>query len=270
MRTSYLDRISITVWAVTMTLAATALLSLPGQGADLLVGDRSLALPVASTSAIPVILALLAGSGTEAVVRAHPLALAGQLRVSVRFWALPIAVTLIAALTLPLAPSVLYWAVGLLGFALFLSAVLAALYFSLDVEGAGYRRARLTLNLTCYAIALVLFLLVPESLSNVARSLTFGGVTLLLALELLRGTGARVRYVTLYAVIVAVIVAEVAAVIPLTGLSTISSGLLLLLLFYLLVGLSWQSLMDRLTRRVALEFGAVALVGLALILAFAP
>jgi hypothetical protein len=219
---------------------------------------------------IPVILALLAGSGTEAVVRSHPWAQAGWLRLTFRLWALPVAVTLIAALLLPLAPSTLYWVIGLLAFALFLSVVLGAIYFSVDPEGPAYRRSRLVLNLTCYAIALVLFLLVPSTWGDIARALTFGGVTMLLTLELLRGTRGRVAYVTLYAFVVALVVAEVAVVLPLSGLSSLGLGLLLLLLFYLLVGLSWQSLMSRLTKRVALEFGMVGLVGLILILAFAP
>ena len=61
-------------------LAASVLLRLPGQGANLVIGQLSVALPVASASLIPPILALLAGSGTEAIVRSHPWARAGRLR----------------------------------------------------------------------------------------------------------------------------------------------------------------------------------------------
>jgi hypothetical protein len=269
-KSSYLDRISIAVWVVTITLAASAVLSLPDRGATVALGDVTFVFPFAVSSLFPVLLALLAGTGTEAVVRAHPLAGQGRLRLTIRFWALPVALTLIALVVQPLAPSVLYWAVGLLVFALTLAGVLVVLYFSLDVEATGYRRARAILNLVCYAIALLLFLLIPPAWSNLARSLVLGGVGSLLALELLRGTQFGGRLVGMYAAIVALVLVEVAAILPLTKVSALSGGLLLLLLFYLLVGLAWQSLLGRLNRRIALEFALVGAIGLILILLFVP
>lgn len=264
------DRISIAVWGVVITLAATALFSLPGQGAVVNLAGRPFQLPLSTNVLAPLVLALLAGSGAEAVVRAHPLAAQGKLRLTVRFWALPVAVTIIVLILLTRAPSEPYWAAGLLLAALLLSLVLVALYFSLDDAGAGYRRARAFLNLVCYAIALLLFLLIPATLSEVRRALILGGVAALLALELLRGSRGSSGVVVLYALIVGAVVAQVAWALLLTGLSPLSAGLLLLLLFYLLIGVTWQTLMGRLTRRVALEFGVVALVSLALILVLAP
>lgn len=270
MSSDFRDRISVAAWGVAITLAASALVSLPGRGVSVTVGEQSLALPFAAISLLPLLLALLAGSGAEAVVQAHPLARRGQLRLTIRFWALPVAVTLIAAILLPRAPSVLYWATMLLGTAVVLSAVLTALYFSLDPQAVGYRRARAALNAVCYAVALVLFLLTPSAWLEVGRALTLGGVAMLLALELLRGTQARTPSVALYAFVVGAVVAQVAWALLLTGLSSLSASLLLLLLFYLLVGLAWQTLLGRLTRRVALEFAAVGLAGLAIILVFSP
>lgn len=270
MNSDYHDRISVAVWGVLITLAASALVSLPGRGANLVLGERTLALPFAAASLLPVLLALLAGSGVEAVVQAHPLARQGRLRLTIRFWALPIAITLIAAILLPRAPSVSYWAALLLGMGAMLSTVLVALYFSLDSNATGYRRARAVLNLVCYAVALVLFLLIPSTWPEAGRALTLGGIALLLALELLRGTQARSSSVALYAFIVGAVVAQVAWALLLTGVSTLSASLLLLLLFYLLVGLTWQTLLGRLNRRVALEFTAVGLAGLLLILILAP
>jgi uncharacterized membrane protein YeaQ/YmgE (transglycosylase-associated protein family) len=270
MNSDFRDRISVAVWAVTTTLAASALVSLPGRGAGLALGERTIALPFAAASLLPLLLALLAGSGAQAVVQSHPLARQGRLRLTTRFWALPIAVTLIAAILLPRAPSVLYWAVLLLGMAVLLSAVLVALYFSLDSGATGYRRARAALNLVCYAVALVLFLLIPDTWPAAGRALVLGVVAMLLALELLRGTQARGSLVALYAFIVGAVVAQVAFGLLLTTLSPLSASLLLLVLFYLLVSLIWQTLLDRVTRRVLLEFAAVALAALAIILLLAP
>lgn len=270
MNARYHDRISVAVWAVVMTLAASALVSLPGRGASLVLGDRTLSLPFAAANLLPLFLALLAGSGAEAVVHAHPLARQGRLRLTVRFWALPIAVTLIAAILLPRAPSVSYWAAMLLGVAAVLSMVLVALYFSLDSEATGYRRARAVLNLVSYAVALVLFLLIPSTWPEVGRAVTLGGVAMLLALELLRGTQARAPLVALYALVVGAVVAQVAWALLLTGASALSASLLLLLLFYLLVGLTSQTLLGRLTKRIVLEFAAVGLAALLVILVLAP
>lgn len=268
--TDFRDRISIAVWGVIMTLAISSVVNLPGRGASVVLGSRTIALPVAAASAIPVVLALLAGTGAQAVISAHPLARQGRLRLPVRFWALPVAVTLIAAFALPRAPSILYWAAGLLGVAVLLSGVLVALFYSIDPEAVGYRRSRAVLNLTCYAIALLLFLLIPDSWPSASRSVVLGGVAALLALELLRGSRATASSVTLYALVVGAVVTQVAWALLHVGLSTLSTGLLLLLLFYLLIGLAWQTLVERLNRRVALEFGLVGLVGLGLILIFAP
>ena len=52
--------------------------------------------------------------------------------------------------------------------------------------------------------------------------------------------------------------------------AALSAGLLLLLFFYLLIGVAWQTMLGRLTRRVLLEFTVVGLVGLALVLVLAP
>lgn len=268
-RADYLNRISVVVWITTLTLAASVLLALPGQGTTFELGERALALPIGASAAFPVILALMAGLGTEAVVQAHSLAGQGRLRFTLRYWALPVAVTLIATVVLPAAPTISYRAAGLVGFALILSGVQAALFYSLDPQATGYRRARAILNLTAYATALLLFLLVPESWNSLARSIVLGSVTFLLAAELLRGTQSGPGMVVMYGAIVAVVIGEVAALLPYTGLSWLSSGLLLLLLFYVLVGVAWQGLLRRLNQRVVLEFVAIAVVGSVLILLFA-
>jgi hypothetical protein len=50
----------------------------------------------------------------------------------------------------------------------------------------------------------------------------------------------------------------------------LTGGLLLLLIFYLLVGIAQQGLQGRLTRRVLLEFGIFGVVALVLIAAVGP
>lgn len=101
-------------------------------------------------------------------------------------------------------------------------------------------------------------------------ALILGGVAALLALELLRGSLGKTSEILMYAAVIGLVVAQVAWALLLTGLSVLSVGLLLLLLFYLLIGVAWQTMLDRLTRRVLLEFSLVGFVGVLLVLVLAP
>jgi hypothetical protein len=74
------------------------------------------------------------------------------------FWALPVALVVVALFLLPVTPSQSYWLLGVMltGAALGLS--MAGIYYTIDPFARGYRRARLGMNALTYAVALVLFL----------------------------------------------------------------------------------------------------------------
>ncbi|MCB0202132.1 MAG: hypothetical protein KDI03_18850, partial [Anaerolineae bacterium] len=114
------------------------------------------------------------------------------------------------------------------------------------------------------------FLLIPSAWSEIGRALILGGVAALLALELLRGTLGKTSEILMYAAVIGLVVAQVAWALLLSALSALSAGLLLLLLFYLLIGVAWQTMLGQLTRRVLLEFSLVGMAGLALVLILAP
>ncbi|MER2599467.1 MAG: hypothetical protein ABTQ73_08105 [Caldilineales bacterium] len=266
MNSDFRDRISIAVWAVMIVLAAGALISLPGRGAPITFGSFNFELPFAAASLLPVLLALVAAAGTQAVVSAHPLVRQGRFRLMLRFAALPVAISLITAILLPRAPSVLYWGVLLLGMAGLLAIVLFALYVSLDWGGPGYRRARTVLNLAAYGAAVAIFLLIPATWPAYSRALILGGTAWLLALELLRGTRAGAGQLALYSLIVGAVIAQVAWGLLLIGLHSINTSVLLLLIFYLMVGMIRQTLLGRITRRVIVEYLAVGGLGLLIVL----
>ena len=60
MNSDFRDRISVAVWGVVITLAASALISLPGRGASLALGPARVTLPIAAANLLPLLLALLA------------------------------------------------------------------------------------------------------------------------------------------------------------------------------------------------------------------
>jgi hypothetical protein len=267
----YRDRISVAVWVVLLGLTAALLVKIPSTTLVWIAFGSPLSIELSAGTILGALLVALAASGAESVVRAHPLARAGRLRNRWIFWALPCAVVAVAALLLPASPTRLNWLAGLGVTAVALAATLAATYHAIDSEASVHRPARIALNLLTYGTVLLLFLVVYRQRARSLLSATLiVGITTLLALELLRGSGRPLRPVALHALLVGVVLGEATWALNYWRIPGLTGGLLLLLGFYLLVGLANQGLQRRLTRRVLLEFAAVAAVSLALILLVAP
>ncbi len=198
----YRDRASVLIWVVLMGLAAQRLLALP----TIVVAGGVLGSPVAITvttnTVLGLILAGLAASGAEAIVRAHPLSHSGESGPHWLAWGVPVALIGVAVFLLPVAPSRLYWLVGLILTGIALGLSLAGIYYTMDPFATGYRRARLGMNALTYGIALVLYLVVYRTRARSIVSATeIMLVSGLLALELLRGSQRPTVSVALYAVI---------------------------------------------------------------------
>ena len=136
-------------------------------------------------------------------------------------------------------------------------------------RGGAWDPARLTLKAITYAIALLLFvaLYAPRLRSILSAS----GVLLvsgLLALGLLRGSGDTKR-TWLYAGVIALPMGELTWALNYCSIDARIGGTLLFLAFYTLTGMVQQHLWGSLTHRVALEFGAMCALGLAILGAFA-
>jgi hypothetical protein len=127
----------------------------------------------------------------------------------------------------------------------------------------------LSLNIWAYVLAAVVFVLIYSAKARSLLSAT--GVTLvstLLALELLRGAGRDFAHTALYALIAGLITGEIIWAMNYWRIQGVTGGLILLLGFYVASGLANQQLQGRLTRRVLLEYGIVALIGLMVLLRF--
>jgi len=182
-----------------------------------------------------------------------------------------------ATLLLPLAPNGTvapfrpYWLGSLALTALLLLLTAMAQYHTIDLTDPHYRPARLALNIFVYLIALSLFTLIY---SSKARSLlsatTTAAVGSLLALELLRGVHQNLRLTGLYVLITGLALGEVTWALNYWTVNRLTGGLLLLLVFYMVTGLSREGLLQSLNRRVLVEFALVALVGLGLIIKYRP
>ena len=267
----YRDRASVLIWVVLMGLAAQRLLALP----TIVVAGGVLGSPVAITvttnTVLGLILAGLAASGAEAIVRAHPLSHSGESGPHWLAWGVPVALIGVAVFLLPVAPSRLYWLVGLILTGIALGLSLAGIYYTMDPFATGYRRARLGMNALTYGIALVLYLVVYRTRARSIVSATeIMLVSGLLALELLRGSQQPTMSVALYAVITGVVLGQATWVLNYMRLQSLTGGLVLLLIFYNFVGLSQNAIQGRISRRVAIEYGLITIAALALIWEFAP
>jgi hypothetical protein len=277
----YRDRASVLVWVVLMGLVAQKLLDVPARSFTTLVLGSPITLTLTGTTIIGALLAGLAATGTEAVVRAHPRSQFSPFdRLAARgtalanhwiYWALPIALVIVAVLLLPLAPSHLYWFAGLIATGMLLGLSAAGIYYTVDPFVTGYRRARLGLNALTYGITLVLFLVVYRTrIRSIVSATEVTLLSSLLALELLRGSERPVAWVALYAGITGLVLGEATWALNYWRLDSLTGGLLLLLLFYNVVGLAQHALQGRMSRRVLLEFGLISLTTMALIWEFAP
>ena len=263
----YRSHLSVTLWATLMVLALSAVLTLP----ERIFSAQVLGSPLSASLNADLIVALVAVTivcaGLEAAIRTHPHK--ALLRHTYRYWALPGAIVLTSAVVLPVAPTNAIWFAVLTVTGLALAAVTLAEYHTIDLDDTHYRSARLTLNILAYVTAAVVFILIYTTRSRSLISATaIGLLSGLLALELLRGSHSAFRQVILYSAIIALVMAQSTWVFNYWPFASARMGLVLLVQFYLLVGLAHQELMGKLTRRRGVEYLVLAAVAVALMVWF--
>jgi hypothetical protein len=271
----YRDRVSIYLWVILAMLAAELFLQLPTRTLTWIIFGTPLSVEMNSSTLLAVPLLVLAASGVEAVVRAHPLAQAGELPNTWILWSLPCALVLTAAQLLPLISGRITWLAVLALIGALLAAISIIIYHTIDERDRYYRLSRIALNFITYAVVLLLFLIVYQSR---ARSVLSGTVTAaigaLLTIELLRGAESAARSATLrqvltYGLLCGLVLGEATWALNYWQLPSLTAGFLMLLMFYLLVGLAQQGIAGAWRRIVVLEFLAIGAVGCLLIWQFA-
>jgi intracellular septation protein A len=129
----------------------------------------------------------------------------------------------------------------------------------------------LGLNALTYVAALLLFLVVYRTrMRSIISATEVMLVSSLLALELLRGSERPTRLIGLYAGIAGLVLGQATWALNYWRLDSLTGGLVLLLLFYNIVGLSQNALQGRIRRRVVVEYGLISIAALALMWEFAP
>ena len=268
---AYYERASVFVSLIVLGLAFLPEIELPTRTFSFRVLGSLASIRLSATGLMAVLLASLACTGTDSLVRSHPLIRRGESRYTFAFWALPGLSVVVATLLLPLAPNRPYWLGGLALTALLLLLIAVAQYHTVDPTDPGYRLARLALNISVYPVAFGLFSLIYGSKArSLLSATTTAAVGSLLALELLRGVHPNLRLTGLYALITGLALGEITWALNYWTAGRLTGGLLLLLVFYLVTGLSQEGLLRRFNRRALVEFALVALVGLGLIIKYRP
>lgn len=267
----YRERSSVVATLVVLGLILAAYLRLPTWSYDLTVLGSPLTVSLSQTALIAALLVGITCAGTDAIVRSHPTARQTEARYSFVTWTLPGLTVLLAVVLLPGVPTQLYRLAGYVLIGLVLILVLSAEYYTVDPADSRYLAARLGLNAWAYLLALVLFVLIYSAKARSLISAT--EVTLvgsLLALEFLRSAGRGFGRTALYAFIAGLSTGEIVWAMNYWRISGVTGGLILLLGFYVATGLANQQLQGRLTWRVLIEYGVVALIGLVLLLRWGP
>lgn len=269
---SIYERISATVSLTMLGLFAYFIVELPSRAIELTLFGSPLTLVVSQWWLMALLLGGLAATGTRSVVYAHPHLPRRTSEYALAFWVLPGLLVILATLWLSrLAPSLVWWLVGIGASGVLLWFVVLAEYHTIDPRDSVYELARLWLNLVAYAVAFGFFVVIYQtrvrSILSATEVLLVSG---LLALSLLRAGPAQARRTWLFAGIVALVMGQSTWALNFWRVPPPTAGLWLLLIFYLFTGPAQQHLLGRLTRRALVEFIAVAAVGLFVILRYAP
>ena len=230
-----------------------------------------LAAPLAGSQLMPLALAtsIAVGAGAEATVRLHPRFGPVAARRLEGFWIGPA----MAALASVMAAGRLEGGVGRVApyvGALLVGALLFAQDRELDDRG-NERWTPLAFALILYLVAFGLFVIIyGAGLPIAVAAPTTGLCGALLAAGLFRPSGARRSRIWLYAGLIGLCTTEVALALATWVVAALLGGAFLLLYFYVAAGLIQALLDNNLDARLALEYGLVGLVGLALIFSTSP
>ena len=268
----YRDRISVACWVVVFGLAISLLVQFPTAQLTFRALGSPITLSLSAGTLMALLVALAAAAGTESVVRLHARFPRRLRSATWTYWALPAAIGSITVVLLPQVPTRLLPVIVIMIAGSLLAAALYSLYATVEPGQPGFRRARFVLDALSYGSALLLFLFVYQTRTRSLLSGTLVAMTAtLLAIEILRTSTAKTSLVLIYGLIVGGLLGQITWALnywPL--LPGLTGGLLLLLSFYLAVGIAQQSLQDRLTRRVLMEFAFFGIIALGLIIRFAP
>jgi hypothetical protein len=219
--------------------------------------------------------------GVTLIIREYPALQKESLSELLVLWPLPALTAGLAALLLQRVTTAALWATGVAATGLVLCALICLEYVCLleryhpsnrqtrGQSGVARSWADWSLQVLAYLLALAYFALVYQgglrTLLSAPAIFVVGG---LLAIRLCHGLASDWRKQSMHALTIGLILGEATWALNYWPGRSIIGGVLLLLVFYVLVGLGRRSLQGRLTRSAILEYGVVTVLGLGIFLRF--
>jgi hypothetical protein len=260
------DRLSVLSGALILGLALGRFLETPARAVGLDVLGSPLGINLSETTVLLLITAGLGVTAVESLVRSHPLARRGQLGRSVMHWIMPSLLVLGLAAWLLAFEDVGVWTAGVLVSAILIPPALAVEYANVDPDNRRRPIVRWGERALIYVAAFLLFSRIYDLRARaLLSSPAVFALGALLAARYLRFEAGDVRQAFLYGGTAGFLLGLFNWAFNYWGLSAMQGGLLLLLLFYALVGLIQGSLAGRFGRQLLLEYGVVLFVGLIVI-----
>lgn len=262
------EQLSLLVGMNVLGLTLSLLLVLPERKYDLTILGTQADIVFSGPWLFALLLSVMTAAGVESIMRSHPRVHLSETPYTAIMWILPCLLVAGTALILPLFRDSAPFAVfTILAAGALLVLVVLGEYLTVDLRDPAYAFARLGLNLAVYLAALASFQTIYAfKLRSIFSASLIGVAAALLALELLRSSEADVRRTWLYAITIGLGVGEALWALNYWSVSPLVGGVILLILFYLLSGLSQQYLFGKLSWRTVVEFAVVvAIVGFILL-----
>jgi hypothetical protein len=261
-------RLSVLVALVILSFGLLPLIEAPTAGS---VGTSFLGTPlrldITAGTVVMLLVTVLTCAGVDQLVRDHPRVRRGEVRRTFSYLILPAVTVIVAAQLLINSTDMPLWSLGLIVTAAVLWLTIMAEYAAVDPEGLLASRARLFLTALTYVLAVLLFGLIwnTRARSSISATLTFLAAGSL-AFDLLYATGAQLSRVFMFSLSIGLVMAEGNWAINYWHSNVFIAAVAQLLAFYALIGLAGQHLLDRINRRVLIEFGVVMVIALFLLL----
>ncbi|MGD2104644.1 MAG: hypothetical protein PVJ55_05960 [Anaerolineae bacterium] len=265
------DRLSVLLAVLILGNVLFQFIDLPGHVYRLQALGSPLEIHASATLLLMALMVGLACTGTSLVLHDHPLVIEHPERSVAISWILPGILAGLSGYLLSLAPTLPIWLGGLVAFGIVFGLTISAEYAAVHPDAPRYAVARLALNTLAYLLAFMLFVIIYETRT---RSLVTATLTLVtatvLAIDLLSVGDVQLRRALPFAGIVGLIIGESTWALNYWLISAWAGGLLLLLIFYVSVNVAHQHLLERLSTSILIEFAAVTVAVLLVILIMGP
>ncbi len=265
------DRLSVLLAVLMLGNVLFQFIELPGQVYRLQALGSPLEIHASETLLLITLMIGLACTGTSLVLHDHPLLIEHPERSAAITWILPGVMAGLSGYLLSMAPTLSIWFGGLIVFVIAIGLTVSAEHAAVHPDAPNYAVARLALNVLAYLMAFVLFVIIYQTRT---RSLVTATLTLIiatiLALDLLSVADVQMRRLLPFAGIVGLIIGESTWALNYWLISAWVGGLLLLLIFYICVNVAHQHLLERLGMPTLVEFAAVTVSVLLVVLLKGP